>query len=485
MKKIILYSLGMLTLTGCSKWLDKEPIGILTEEQVQGDPTEGTVMTGINNAYRPLAYTLNIFGNWDWNGGLVVRPDFILEDFASGDANKKWSPDGDQAWMDDVANFNFTAENGAFAGIWKYDYEGIARCNMAIFQLTDPAILKKLNFNEEKRMQLLGESSFLRAFFYFDLVKYFGDVPMVLKPLSSFNEAYEVAVRVPKKDVYEQIKTDLQVAITGIPTTKYSHTTDKWRVSKGAAIALMAKVALFNEDWQGVINQVGALDQLGFYSLNTRYFDAFDESKAYNENENIFIYDHQNGQQPLHGNGLTALMGWGFYAPSTNFLSEFETNDPRKELTVNVTDQAIYKLLGAQNTVFKGNDDSPVNKIFIRYSDVLLWKAEALIRTNQLSAGVTIINQIRQRARAGQAGVLPDRNVNTTDANQAMQWLQHERRVELGLECHRMSDLRRWNIAKQTLNALGKPYADKHNLYPIPQAEVDKTAGKIVQNTGY
>jgi hypothetical protein len=86
MKKFNYYILGIaLVSSSCSKYLDKDPIGILTQEQVQVDPTEGTVRTGIENAYRPLSYSLNIYGDWDWAGGLVIRPDFLLEDIASGD----------------------------------------------------------------------------------------------------------------------------------------------------------------------------------------------------------------------------------------------------------------------------------------------------------------------------------------------------------------------------------------------------------------
>ncbi|MCA5006316.1 RagB/SusD family nutrient uptake outer membrane protein [Sphingobacterium bovistauri] len=485
MRNFKLYIIGAaITMTGCSKYLDKDPIGILTKEQVQVDPTEGTVRTGIENAYRPLSYTLNIYGNWDWNGGLVVRPDFLLEDIASGDVIKKWSPDGDQAWMDDIANFNFTPENGAFAGIWKYNYEGISRSNTAIFQLTDPTTLAKLNIQDEQRTRLLAEASFLRAFFYFDLVKLFGDIPLLLKPLSNFNEAYEVAVRTSKVEVFKQIKEDLNIAIGGLPNARFSSDSEKWRASKGAAMALLAKVSLFEEDWKGVVAQVNAIEQLNFYDLNVNYFDAFDDSKAYTERENIFIYDHQPGMQPSRGNGFTALLGWGFIAPSADFLNSFESGDPRKSLTVNITDQQIYKLLGAQNGSFKGNDNSPVNRIYIRYADILLWKAEALIKDNQVAAGIAIINKIRQRARGGDNSLLPDRASNAS-ATDAMAWLQQERRVELGFESHRFSDLRRWGIAKQKLNSLGKPFADKHMLYPIPQAEVDKTVGKISQNPDY
>ncbi|WP_166333130.1 RagB/SusD family nutrient uptake outer membrane protein [Sphingobacterium chungjuense] len=481
--KLIYIASAALLFSSCSKWLDKDPIGILTQEQVQVDPTEGTIVTGVQFAYRPLSSTLNIFGEWDWTGGLVVRPDFILEDIASGDALKKWVPDGDQAWMDDVANYNFTAENGAFAGIWRFNYDGIARVNITLFQLTDPETLAKVNISEERRKQLLGESAFLRAFYYFDLVKYFGDVPVVLQPLENFNDAYDVAVRVPKSEVYAQIKADLAIALENLPRAKYSNAQERWRASYGAVLALRAKVALFENDWDGVIDYTNQLEQTGFYGLNPNYFDAFDNAKAYQEQENIFIYDHEAGLQPPRGNGLTALMGWGFLAPSTPLLEAFEAGDPRLTQSYNTNSRSIYKLLGAQNDGFKGNENSPVDRIYIRYADVLLWKAEAFIESNRIAEGIAIINQIRQRARGSQS-VLPDR-ATSASKELATTWLRHERRVELSFEAHRLSDLRRWKIAKTTLNQIGKPYLDMHDLFPIPQGDVDKTAGKIVQNPGY
>ena len=111
---------------------------------------------------------------------------------------------------------------------------------------------------------------------------------------------------------------------------------------------MAAKVALFQENWKEVISKVAAIEQMGVYDLNANYFDAFDDSKTYVEKENIFIYDHEPGKQPSKGNGFTALQGWGFMAPSANFLAAFETGDPRKALTVNTADQAVYKLLGTE-----------------------------------------------------------------------------------------------------------------------------------------
>jgi hypothetical protein len=492
-----IYKILALTLVisawGCKKQLYKDPIGLLTPDQISTDPTLNTVKFSVTSSYQMLANTLNLLGQWRWDLGIVFRNDIILQDMASDDVKKKWNPDGDQAWMDDVSTFNFTASNQAFNGQWSYDYEGISRSNIAISYLTDPAVVSKTGIDDALKNRLLGEVYFLRAFYYFDLVNNFGDVPLLVKPLESFQEAYTVAQRATKDKVWEQINADLAQAVTLLPNSKYADPVEKWRASKGAALAMQAKVALYNEKWPEVISKITELEGLGFFSLNNNYFDNFDVQKEFAENEIIFAYDHESGQTPRNGNGLSAPLDWGFIAPTDNFLNEFEANDPRLLYTVNVADKAVYKLLGATNTVYKGNDDAPANKIYIRWADVLLWKAEALIQTGVYPEAIAIINKIRERARTGvtvagtlpQAGTLPDRDATSTDKNQIMDWLMHERRVELGFESQRFNDLKRWKIAKQVLTALGKNFQDRNYVYPIPQGEIDKSGGSITQNAGY
>jgi hypothetical protein len=440
-----------------------------------------------------LASTLNLLGEWRWDLGTVFRNDFIVDDIASDDVQKKWNPDGDQAWMDQVQSFNFTSSNQAFNGQWSYDYEGISRSNLAISYLTDPAITAKIAIDPALRDRLLGEVYFLRAFYYFDLVNNFGDVPLLVKPLQSFSDAYAVAKRETKANVYAQISSDLAQAKTLLPNSKYSDPSETWRASKGAVLAMQAKVALYNQKWPEVISTVAELEGLNFYGLNANYFDSFDVTKEATENEVIFAYDHESGQTPRKGNGLCAPLDWGFIAPTDNFLAEFEADDPRLLFTVNVTDKAVYKLLGATNTSYKGNDDAPSNKIYIRLADVLLWKAEAYNESGNYPQAIAIINAIRNRARTSltvagtmpPAGTLPDRSIASVDKTQIKGWLMHERRVELGFESQRFNDLKRWNIAKQVLGALGKNFKDYNYLYPIPQGEIDKSGGSITQNPGY
>ena len=473
--------------------LHKDPIGLLTPEQVSTDPTLNSVKVSVTSSYQMLASTLNLLGEWRWDLGTVFRNDFIVDDIASDDVQKKWNPDGDQAWMDQVQSFNFTSSNQAFNGQWSYDYEGISRSNLAISYLTDPTITAKIQIDPTLKSRLLGEVYFLRAFYYFDLVNNFGDVPLLVKPLQNFSDAYSVAKRETKANVYAQISSDLAQAKTLLPNSKYSDAAETWRASKGAVLAMQAKVALYNQKWAEVISIVTELEGLNFYSLNPNYFDSFDVAKEGTETEVIFDYDHQSLQTPRKGNGLCAPLDWGFIAPTDNFLAEFEANDPRLLYTVNVTDKAVYKLLGATNTTYKGNDDAPSNKIYIRLADVLLWKAEAYNETGLYPQAIAIINTIRNRARTSvtvagtmpPAGTLPDRSVASVDKTQIKGWLMHERRVELGFESQRFNDLKRWNIAKQVLSALGKNFKDYNYLYPIPQGEIDKSGGSITQNPGY
>jgi hypothetical protein len=472
--------------------LHKDPIGLLTPEQISTDPTLNSVTLSVTSSYQMLASTLNLLGEWRWDLGTVFRNDFIVDDIASDDVKKKWNPDGDQSWMDQVSSFNFTPSNQAFNGQWSYDYEGISRANLAISYLTDAAIVAKIAMAPALRDRLLGEAYFLRAFYYFDLVNNFGGVPLVVKPLQSFSEAYSVAKRETVDKVYEQITLDLAQAKTLLPSSKHSDAAEPWRASKGAVLALQAKVALYNKRWTEVISTVSELEGLGFYSLNANYFDAFDVTKEATENEVIFDYDHQSAQSPRKGNGLCAPLDWGFIAPTDNFLSEFEAGDPRLAYTVNVADKAVYKLLGATNTSFKGNDDAPSNKIYIRLADVLLWKAEAYNETGAYAQAIAIINAVRTRARTSvavsgslpPAGTLPARGASV-DKAQVMGWLMHERRVELGFESQRFNDLKRWGTAKAVLAALNKNFQDHNYLYPIPQGEIDKSGGSITQNPGY
>lgn len=492
MKNKFLYTglLALVAVAGCKKQLTSDSIGLLTQDQANTTPTATTVETAVTSSYKLLSNTLNILGSWDWAGGLVFQNDVVISDIESDDMEKKWSADGDQPWMDDINNFTFTASNGGPNGLWKYDYEGIKRLNIAIGYLTNPDIEKVTGITTQRKNQLLAECYFLRAYYYFSLVTNFGDVPLITKTVDSYQEAFKVAVRAGKDSVWGSIKADLAAAKPLLPDAKFSSATELWRVSKGAVIALQAKAALYTQQWEDVITLVNELETANYYTLNTNYFGSF--NTEFTDNEVIFAYDHTTAQIPQNGNGYCAPLGWGFFAPSTDFLNSFEANDPRKLYTVNTTAQNVNKILGSLDGTNKGNDDAANNKILIRYADVLLWKAEAYLETEDYVNAVAYINKIRTRARnsvtadgtTAPAGTLPDRPAST-DKTVIKNWLVAERRAELGFENQRMPDLKRWGIAKQVLTALGKNFQDKHYLYPVPQSEIDASAGTLTQNPGY
>lgn len=493
MKKIFITGIlmGLMLLVSCQDELTQDPIGLTTLEQANTTPTLNTLEKSVSSSYQLLSNKLNILAEWDWGGGLVFQNDYIMQDIASDDMEKKWSSDGDQPWIDEINNFTFTSTNGGPNGLWKYDYEGIKRLNAAIELLTKADIETITGITTDRKNQLLGEAYFLRSYYYFSLVTNFGDVPLILAPVKTYQEAFDVAVRANKSLVWDKIKSDLVLAKGLLPNSKYSSPTEKWRVSKGAVIALQAKAALYTEKWAEVPALVDELAGLGF-SLNANYFDNFSTSKEYTDNEVIFSYDHQSNQTPRKGNGICAPLGWGFFAPSTDFLNSFEANDPRKLYTVDAANQNVNKMLGSLDGANKGNDDAPTNKVYMRYADALLWKAEALNETGNYSGAIAIINQIRARARTTvtalgtipPAGTLPDR-VASTDKATIKGWLISERRAELGFENQRMLDLKRWGIAKAVMTAHGKSFQDKHMLYPIPQSEIDASAGTLTQNPGY
>lgn len=494
MKKIYVFSaLSALLLSSCNDYLHKDPIGLLTPDIVSTNPTLNSIHYSVNSSYQMLSSTLNLLGNWMWSDGTVTRNDFVVYDFASDDALKKWNSDGDQPWMDEVQSHSYIASNAAFNGYWSYQYEGVSRTNLALSYLTDDRVVESVGLDDVLRKRLLGEVYFLRAFYYFDLVTNFGDVPFLTAPIKDFNDAYKVSERTDKEVIWEQIASDLKKAKDNLPNLHYSSADEPWRVSLGAVLSMEAKVELYRKNYQGVLTAINELDGKDFYGLNDNYYHSFSQHFEFAEKEVIFAYDHKEKITPAAGNGLCALLGWGFYAPSKSFIDEFEASDPRLAFTVNTDKQLIYKILGDTTNINQGYDDSPSNKIYIRYADVLLWKAEALIETGNVSGGVDLINQVRTRARntirvdgitKAPAGTLPDRD-RLASKERAWEWLIHERRVELGLESHRFRDLKRWGIAKKVLNANGQAFKDRNYLFPIPQKDIDKSGGSLKQNPEY
>ena len=452
-----------------------------TPEQALSSPTAATEL--VNAIY-------NKFLNWNessfaWNG---------VSSMTSDDADKGSDPGdtgGDKDLMDALT---FTTTSLSFNEVWEANYQGIARANQALKFLPDLAI------DETLKKRLIGESKFLRAMFYFRLGQMFGGVPLIksVPDIQNQDDINAANTRATRKEIYEFIINDLTEAAADLP--KQYGSADLGRATKGAALALLAKVNMYNlEDpdrWQKVKDLTTQVMGLG-YDLTTNYEDIWKESGE-NNIESIFEIQAR-GETPNKGvEGYFVTQGargaggwgWGFNTPTQDLADAYEPNDARRDATIIFRGETLWDGLLVPNTVsnpmynqkayvsktaetFNGNDwDSNKNIRILRYAEVLLMNAEAAIEVGGDAA--TPLNRVRNRAGLGNAPVV----------DKAAVW--KERRVELAFEHDRYFDLVRQGRAGVVLRAHGKNFVDgKHELFPIPQTQIDLSGGLLTQNPGY
>ena len=297
------------------------------------------------------------------------------------------------------------------------------------------------------------------------------------------------------------LKKTFNDALTKLPATVSP--AENGRVTKGAAQALLAKVSLYQQKWSQAKAMCDAIISGGQYSLMADYAliwreagefssESIWEVNAIGTTPNKGIDGYFLVQAPRGAGGL----GWGFNTPSQNLVDAYEPGDTRKAATIMQRGQTLWDGFvvnaGASNLYYNyksyvsktmetfDGDDVNTNKnlrIF-RFGEILLIKAEAENELNDTTASKTALNQIRVRA-----GLLP---INAISQTILRNNIYKERRVEMAFEHDRMFDLRRTGRAAVVLQAAGKPYiSPKHDLFPIPQHEIDLSANSITQNPGY
>jgi starch-binding outer membrane protein, SusD/RagB family len=479
-----------LIMPGCKKFITKDLVGQYPESDFY--TTQAQALSAINAAYEPLAFTTSN-NNRLW----------VFGDVASDDAAKGGNP-GDQADIGFIDDFNVNSTNGNLASMWALLYDGITRCNL---------VLKKvppIEMDKNKQLRILGEAKFLRAYYYFELVNIFGDVPIVLDPLNP--NQLQIA-QSTEQQVYETvIEPDLADAVDKLPGTYTG--ADIGRATSGAASALLAKAYLFEGKWDQSATAAAKVISSNMYGLMPVYTQNFNQYFK-NNKESVFAVQHLTGQDPKLGSELNQYFapqidgGYYFNAPTQNFVDEFEKTiagiaDPRLDYTVGrdsmpwfnnrIFDKAWSASTGyltrkhQQSLAEVANkSDGNLNYIAIRYADVLLWYAEALNESGHTADALMPLNQVRKRARESYvydstlvgypfipAGLLPDiTSLSQSDVRKA---IQHERRVELGFEFHRYFDIIRWGKDYATQTLIDKPNfnydLDKH--FPIPQIERDR-----------
>ena len=425
-----------------------------------------------------------------------------MTDILSDDADKGSYPD-DALYLLFMDEFTFNPTNSVINDSWRGHYHTIFRANLAIENI--PGI----DMDPVLRDRLVAEVKFLRAYTYFRLVQWFGDVPLITRTLT--DAEYYNQPRAPITDVYALIEQDLQDAIALLPEKSDYKSADLGRATKGAARGMLAKVYMVRKNWTAAIEQCEAIITSTEYSLLNKYGDNF-LPQGEHAAESIFEISAVAVQAAIAGPGATPYnmvqgvrgvpnLGWGFNRPSDDLVSEYEPGDPRRQATI------IYvnELLPDGTTIVEDNpeilnerynqkawvpahaglqDNGPGNIRILRYADILLLAAEAYNEIGNATKALEYLNLIRKRARGNSMTLLPD--ITVTDQAQLREIIYHERRIELAMEQHRWFDLARWGKISEEMAPLKPNFIPgKHELLPIPQTEIDLTNGILVQNNGY
>lgn len=411
-----------------------------------------------------------------------------------------------QAW----SNYTINPAVGPQEDLWRKGYMGVSRANILLEKLPD------IPMDENEKARFAAESKFLRAYFYFDLIRFFKNIPLIDHPLVG-DEIYEVVQATPE-EIYAFIEQDLNEAIPNLPIT-VSATSEAGRTSQGTARALLGKVYLQQEKFGPAAQQFaevngtpGQTSQYG-YRLLSNYGELFNVSNKFNS-ESIFEISFTNTSvgdwgciECTEGNVLNILVGprnyngsagapdyvsgWSFLPVTPNLFDAIHY-DPRNSHTVINMDSlqsngiASYEA-GYMNTGFflekyAGRESNrwtgagtpelnfPQNIYDIRLADTYLLEAEALVRGGgDLGRAASLLNAVRSRVGLGPVAATMDN-------------IKRERRLELAGEGHRWFDLVRWGDAASALGGRGF-VTGRHEILPIPLQEMDNT--KIEQSREY
>jgi starch-binding outer membrane protein, SusD/RagB family len=491
MKNIFKYFWAAILLitaffAGCEDFLDKNPQGQLTQATFPVSESDAVLAT--NACYATLR-------NNAYHCGL-----FPLTDIMSDDARKGSNPGDAASGVNPYDNFTFTTTAEYLGPWWATLYEGIKRTNVVLEKV--PAI----DMDENLKNVCLGEASFLRGLFYFDLVRAWGGVPVVTTTTPELTME-----RASKETVFALIESDLLFAAQNLPEKSEVKEAELGRATKGAAKSLLAKMYLFRGDFVNAEKYSLEVIESLEYGLEPVFTDANGVNGEHGI-ESVFEIgalgvESEAGDQYANVQGVrgTPNRGWGFNRPSIDLRNSFEPNDPRIKGTIIDLGDVIdgVTIMGDSQTPDETKDESgnlietecynrkvwtPGNTVptqfghnrrLIRYAEVLLMAAECLNENNKPDQALIYLNDVRERAREGNAAILPD--ITTLDKTELRQLIYNERRHELALEGHRFWDLVRTGKANEVLSGLGFK-AGKNELFPVPQTEIDLSQGKLVQN---
>ncbi|MDY3979187.1 MAG: RagB/SusD family nutrient uptake outer membrane protein [Tidjanibacter sp.] len=490
----------VVALGSCDDFLNKLPADAIgTGSELSASDAQALV----NSAYQPLQWP-KFYNMRIWSTDIVAGNSEV----GAGGGN-----DGIETVQ--LAAFTTDASNGAATDLWR-GTPGILRANLALQELQKVEVM-----DEDLRSRLMGECYFLRAHYYFLLVRFFGDVPLRTRPLYAGDNLN--APRTPKAEVYEQIIDDTKNAIRLLPYKAEYDAQNLGRACKEAAETMLAKVYLtLGENYDEVVDLCQDIENQGYDLSKMAYADNWynPDTGILNKNgaESLFeiqytgdpaaatnwLSDNDNQSQwlncfmaprssvaPMVGGG-----GYGWQHVNKEFVDSYEAGDLRKDYTIFYAGCPPFDGIDYDPTLSTTGynvrkwcvpisicdkvDNCPANIVVYRFADVLLMKAEALNEQKLTSQAQTPLNAVRRRAGLG--------NVTTTDYKTMKECIIHERRMELAFEGHRWFDMIRiddGDYAVKFLHSIGRTAATKERLlYPVPQVEIDSNP-LITQNPGY
>jgi starch-binding outer membrane protein, SusD/RagB family len=451
----------------------------------------GLLMDGV---YRSVASQYSSDGaNWfnHW----------MIGDIVSDDAEKGGESPADISDLYVLRNFTAGEGNSIVAPQWQMPYEAIFLANRVVDSM--PAV----TMDAALKARTIAEAKFLRAWSYFILVRTFGDVPLAPHALFA---ADICQTRTPKAQVWSYIETDLTQAASALPEKSDYDVDDMWRASKGAANALLVKTYIYEKKFpEAEALAVQIISSLQ-YTLMANYADNFRLAQE-NGPESVFeiqyfvdpkdSWSNENGGQVFsvfRGSRDDAYFpGWGFDCPTQSLANEFEPGDVRKKTTILAAGDTLYKGTSAEQVYYPGSSptgmsagkymleylgdsvpdmaNAPANWRAIRYSEVLLFAAEASNENGNTAQALVNLNRVR--ARAGLAAC------TVTGKDSLRSAIYHERRVELALEGHRFWDVVRQGRGSQVFGSMGFVYG-KNEIFAVPKTEIESCT-RLTQNPGY
>ncbi|WP_184549544.1 RagB/SusD family nutrient uptake outer membrane protein [Mucilaginibacter sp. FT3.2] len=482
MKKLIYLFLILTTvgISGCKKdFLNLQPND--TQNGANFFKTTSQFKQAINGAYQPLQ-------------GLYNDSFWAMAEMRSDNTSYEYDPyDRSGTHKEELDEFREINNSDIVESFFDNSYTDIGRCNVILGRL--PAA----NINADTAKVISGQASFLRAFNYFNLVRMFGDVPIVLTEAQSVADAFKQAVKSPAATVYTQVIADAQAAITNLPV-KYTSDADKGRVTKGTAQTMLAEVYMTQKKFDLAVPLLRAVIASNVYSLNANYADNFDITKK-NGPESIFEIQYMEGPNGLGSDFVDQFIPWDYYAtditgfelqngalngwniPTQDLLNAYEDGDNRKDASVidftsdeyGIDLPFIKKFVAKSAVQYVTAVDFPV----YRYADVYLMLAECL---NEQAFGggdaFKYLNLVRERAgladkTIGNADAALD--VSSQDAFRTA--IAHERQVELAFENHRWFDLLRTGKAVSVMTA----HAVNERAYKTGSWDINPAAYKNIR----